>query len=434
MAVYHQMGHHSDNLLTEKFLNKFSGAILSPVNQDKSEIKNLIDRYRDNSLFTTIFDPQLYFPRTSKQKLKDWSYFPNDYDTIAADKDWWLDINKKLFTCVMDIKPDAVCSPIQVPRIYSDSYYEQSVIIADDLYNRLSPYNIEVIQSVLVNIAELTDTNKLMTIASLILANNTHQVYLLLFSATEPRREIDMVEELKGAMKLINILEKGKRNVIVGFSSSDIILWKIAGATSCATGKFWNLRRFTPSRWDDADEGGGQMAYWFEEGLMASIRASDLSRIVAKGGIISNASINNPYYQEIISKIQTPVPSDGQTPVPSDGQTPVPSDGQTPVPSDGQTPVPSDGQTPVPSDGQTPVPSKVKGPPPWVGLGWRQYLYWFADIEERLNTNQDDPLSLLRVAEKNWIVLEDNNILMEERRNNGNWLRQWQRAIVEYDK
>ena len=54
---------------------------------------------------------------------------------------------------------------------------------------------------------------------------------------------MDDTEALKGAMLLIHSLVSAGIHTIVGFCSSDIILWKTAGANSCATGKFFNLRK-----------------------------------------------------------------------------------------------------------------------------------------------------------------------------------------------
>ena len=39
---------------------------------------------------------------------------------------------------------------------------------------------------------------------------------------------------------------------------------------------------------------------------------------------------------------------------------------------------------------------------------------------------------LLRTAERTWETLEDRNILMEEQRNDGRWLRPWRIALAEY--
>lgn len=160
----------------------------------------------------------------------------------------------------------------------------------------------------------------------------------------------------------------GGQHVTVAFCSSDIILWKAAGATSCATGKFFNLRRFTLSRLlEDSSGGGGQLPYWFE--LLAFLRQSDLVR-VQWHGLISAASKSNPFCDQILTAIPT---------------------------------------------------NKA-----WVALGWRQFLYWFANAEYRIATDGVSPEDLLKVAADNWGAIEKAKppIFMEERANNGDWVRQ----------
>jgi hypothetical protein len=125
-------------------------------------------------------------------------------------------------------------------------------------------------------------------------------------------------------MRLIRALESSRLPVLVACSSSDVVLWKAAGATSCATGKFANLRRFTVGRFSDQDEGGRQVAYWFEEPLLAFIRASDLARVQPHG---MGQAGSNPAAQQILAQIAA-------------------------------------------------EPEKA-----WVALGWRQYMHWFADVE-----------------------------------------------------
>ena len=67
----------------------------------------------------------------------------------------------------------------------------------------------------------------------------------------------------------------------------------------------------------------------------------------------------------------------------------------------------------------------------WLGLSWRQYLYWFADFEHRFSQGEIDADRFLTDAEAVWDQLDDQSILMEERRNDGGWLRSWRRAILE---
>jgi hypothetical protein len=83
-------------------------------------------------------------------------------------------------------------------------------------------------------------------------------------------------------MKLIAALESSGQRVTVASCSSEMILWKAAGATNCATGKFFNLR-FTISRFEQPDSsGGGQLGYWFQEALLGFLRQSDLLRVNAQ--------------------------------------------------------------------------------------------------------------------------------------------------------
>jgi hypothetical protein len=176
---------------------------------------------------------------------------------------------------------------------------------------------------------------------------------------------------------LIAALRDAGMSVFVAFASSDVVLWKSAGAAHCGTGKFFNLRRFTRSRFDEPMEGGGQVPYWFEESLLAFVRASDLKRL-QPANMFSAASLHNPFANDILGAI---------------------------------------------SNGKA-----------WLGLAWRQYLFWFQDIQARIDAGNVNASTLVKLAEENWLRLGDARpeILMEEPFNNGMWLRQWRRALAEY--
>lgn len=60
------------------------------------------------------------------------------------------------------------------------------------------------------------------------------------------------------------------------------------------------------------------------------------------------------------------------------------------------------------------------------------FLFWFADVENRLETGTVDASRLLRTADGNWRTLDDADVLMEERRNDGGWIRPWRRALSEF--
>lgn len=380
MSVYHQMGHHSFNLLNEPELNQYSGAIVSPVNYSEEDIIRQVNSFSDNSNFKVIFDPQLYYPRSYRGQLPEWSYFPNDVDTADIQSEvWWHNVSDNLVNTCKRINPDLVCSPAFAPRTYTEDYYSLLVNIGDYFVDSLSNTKIKPVQSVIVGLNDLSVPSKALQIASIISRTKASEIYLVFESDIVPRRELKETEELKGAMKLIESLENSGLNVIVAYCSSEFILWKYVGATVCATGKFFNLRRFTSSRFEETSRGGGQLPYWFEESLIAFLRESDLIRL-KKANLIGEASYSNPFAVKILKQIEN-------------------------------------------------NPEKA-----WLRLSWRQYLYQFADLENRIHSGKIDINQLILDAEKKWIYLDKNNILMEELQNNGEWVRAWRRVLIEYKK
>jgi hypothetical protein len=144
-----------------------------------------------------------------------------------------------------------------------------------------------------------------------------------------------------------------------------------------ATGKFFNLRRFTSSRFDEPSGGGGQLPYWFEKNLMAYLREGDLIRLKNENMLHPDYQ-NNPFSLEILDQLE-----------------------------------------------ETPGMA-------WLGLSWKNYLYAFSEIEMSLTAEKIK--QLLINAENNWKDVEDKNILMEEPRNDGAWVRLWRIALNSFDK
>ncbi|HBH11966.1 MAG TPA: hypothetical protein DDX29_02420 [Clostridiales bacterium] len=268
-----------------------------------------------------------------------------------------------------------MCSPIINPRVFSNEYYSFIIDVGCEFYDHINPSGIKVYQTVMVNLPDLSEKTQVLSIASIISRTKASCLYLIFKSETPPRRELNETSEISGAMLLINTLEKSGIRVLVGFCSSDVVLWKEAGASNCASGKFFNLRRFTSSRWNpDEENGGGQLPYWFEESLMAFLREPDFIR-TQRAGILSEASQNNPYLMEINEKLGIGTP--------------------------------------------------------WLGLSWRQYLWWFQNIESRLSTKVVYAFDLLKTADMNWSIVDKQRIIFDERRNDGSWIRPWLRAITE---
>jgi hypothetical protein len=119
MTTYLQMGHHSENLLTDPGLRRFKGAILSPVNNVEAEIARQISGA--GSQLETVFDPQLYFPYSERGCLRRWAYFPTDVDTADFSSEaWWRAVVEKIAATCLVLRPTAACSPALVPRVHTN--------------------------------------------------------------------------------------------------------------------------------------------------------------------------------------------------------------------------------------------------------------------------------------------------------------------------
>jgi hypothetical protein len=377
MAVFHQIGNDSSKMLFEPELTDYRGAILSPVNYTPAETEPLVARARKElKRFAVWFDPQLYVPGSNRGVIRRWPYIPKDFDTAdVTQRAWWSSINDRVVAACRAFAPDAICSPAPLPKNFSNDYYSLCVSVANDLAPKAADAGMSMIQTLIVTGRDLTVENRPLEISSIASRTSAEWIYLLVNDDdTPPRRELSDSLELEGILRLVSALKAAELKVMVGYSSSDMVLWKAAGADSVASGKFFNLRRFNRSRFDAPPEGGGQVPYWFEESLMAFVREADLKRL-ERDNLIGGASLRNQVGKKILEQ-------------------------------------------------QGSDPGKA-----WVGLSWRQYLWWLADCEGRLEIGLEETDEILVAAEANWLLLPPKKILMEEPYNTGAWLGPWRAAL-----
>lgn len=385
MSVYFQMGHHSENLIGEQDLDEYKGIILSPINRSPDELTNDIGKFCDLGDYHIIFDPQLYFPHSERGKLNDHPYFPSDFETADLnDLSWWKKLTDKLSDYALKLCFSTIASPVFQPKVWRSDYYRLCADISNVLSSNLESDSFNVYTTVMADISELADLNKIMEIASIVSDTESDGYYIVFRSDMEPRRELSDESELFGMMSLVNELKQSGRPVLVSNCSSDMILYKVAGAADCATGKFFNLRRFTKSRYEEPKEGGGQLPYWFEHSLFTFLREADLLRLLNRGFehlIAANHSTN--YWSDKIIAHLSEKPKEA-----------------------------------------------------WLALSWRQYLSWFGKTEAELSQGDCAGIvkSWLKEADSNWADLEDDDLLFDERRNNGGWIRPWHQALVRFTK
>lgn len=264
MGSYLQMGHQTENLVGETDLDNFDGIVLSPLNRLPDELKIDIPTYRKVKNFDIVLDPQLYYPKTPKNKIREHPYFPSDFDSSDhSSLKWWEQINNNLMDYAIELGVNTVVSPVIDPSKCSIDYYQNVFDVFNHLYSKKQSTVSKIWAALIIDINDIVDDNFLMELASFFGMFNSDGFYIIFKSDIEPRREYSEEKQIKAMLKFINELKILNKEIMISFSSSDMILFKAAGASHCGTGKFFNLRRFTKSRFEEPSGGGGQLPYFF---------------------------------------------------------------------------------------------------------------------------------------------------------------------------
>ncbi|ABM40017.1 hypothetical protein [Polaromonas naphthalenivorans] len=378
MAAYLQQGHGSWGLLEEEDIGVYKGLVLSPVNDSPDGVRNGLARLKEKRKeLEVILDPQLYNPTIDKGRLNEWDYYSADFETADhSDASWWSARGREVVDNALQLGVDAVCSPALFPREFSDEYYQLIVEVADATCAYASKNNIETLLTAIICLKDLGNPARALQIASILSNTNCERIYLTFLSEDVQTREpLQDAAALPTAVHLVRLLSQHLR-VHVAFCAHDLVLWKFAGATDISTGKFFNLRRFSPGRWRDDDSTGRQVAYWNEGPLVTLLRDQEVLRLDREHWFDERSFTSNPAGEQILSILR------GGT-----GN-------------------------------------------PWQKLSWLQYLRW-AYNTDKLLSDAGKAEKALEHWDGKWGEIRAKRILFTDRFNNGDHVRIWLNAVRE---
>lgn len=380
MASYLQFGHDSWNLLDEQDVGSYSGLVLSPVNDGPTDVQVRLARMGERRReLEVILDPQMYNPAVDKGKMDQWAYFSADFATADhADAGWWSQRGREIVEQGAELGVDAVCSPALVPRAFTDDYYSLMVEVADATKRYADEHGMATLLTAIVSLRDLASPARAMAIASILSRSKCGRVYLTLLNEDVPPREpLRDGAGIPTAVHLVRLLA-GEMRVHVAFASHDLVLWKCAGATDISTGKFMNLRRFSPGRWQEDEPGGRQVAYWNEGTLLARLREADVALLLRHGWFEGRDMASNPAEARILEIIRSGAGT------------------------------------------------------PWLKQSWLQYLRWASNTEASLNGSRTAAEAALAAADQSWgDIVDRRRILFQDRFNNGDHVRAWLNAMRE---
>lgn len=378
MAAYLQLGHDSWNLADDADVGNYAGLVLSPVNDGPASVSDRLARLgaaRTN--LEVILDPQLYNPGADRGFLREWSYYPADFETADhSDPRWWATRGREVVADAANLGLQAVCTPAFLSRRYNDDYYRFIVDIGDETRAEADAAGLETLLTVIIPIRDLADPRRAYEIASIISGSDCDRAYLTFLVEDIAQREpIRDGTGLATAVHLIRLLSPQLR-IHVAFCAHDLVMWKFSGASDVSTGKFMNLRRFSPSRWQEDDTTGRINSYWNEGSLLTLLRDQDVVRLDRANWYDGETFADNPAAVRIMNSLRSG------------------------------------------SDEA------------WLKHSWRQYLRWVSSVEEQWR-NPDEAELALETSDRKWGDLERTRIQLLDRFNEGVHVRTWINAVRE---
>lgn len=372
MAVYHQMGHDSWNLVEERSLPSYKGLILSPVNSTPDEVVQHLASLDTRDAMEVVLDPQLYEPRSSRGKLVDWGHFSPEQDSVdPGSVNWWKKRNAAIVKAARDVGANSVASPSFVPKAFGDEYYELMLAIGDDFADKATAARTAALLTAIVPLRELGSEGAAMRLASVWSRSSLRRLYVIFHDELYPRTQRTDFQQIAGAIQFLNALRAAGVQTLVAFCGIDLVVWKAGRANDVATGKYFNLRRFDPARWGNDAKEGRVKQYWTDGGLLTWLREEDFRLLDSERLIDRALAAKNPYSVQILDLIDT-------------------------------------------GSGK-----------PWLGTSWRQYLHWFQDTEKSLEKAPSAAREMLDAADKQWAAVQQSGVLMIDRDNDGRWIRAW---------
>ena len=259
MANYLQLGHESWNLIEDPGIGSFAGVVLSPVNDSPDEIIVRLRKVRETQAhLEVILDSQLYNPATNRGQLSRWGYYSPDFETAdRGDLQWWKRRIPDVVAEALRVGATTICSPAPIEYRGTDDYFRFVVELADDTQAAASDAGLGCALTAIIPLESLQESRRALELASILSSSACERIYInfLAPERVQQREPFQNQAAIATAVHLVKLLSAEQR-VHVACTSHDVLLWLGAGAQDVSTGKYMNVRRFSPSRWMDEQPGG----------------------------------------------------------------------------------------------------------------------------------------------------------------------------------
>lgn len=377
MGNYLQLGHESWNLLDHPDVGTFAGVVLSPVNDGPTDICARLGKVLETrSDLDIILDSQLYNPATQRGRLPEWEYYSADFETAdRSDIRWWRRRIPEVVLEARRVNATTICSPAPIEARGTNDYFRFVVELGDEAAAAAADARLDCALTAVVPMDSLQDAKRALEVASILSSSGCDRIYLNFLPPDRVQQREPFLDQaaLATAVHLVRLLSAEHR-VHVACTSHDAVLWLGAGAHDVSTGKYMNVRRFSPGRWVDEQGRGRINAYWCDDKLLTLIRDQEVLRLDREGWFDGYDFSDNPTSEAILENLR------GQT-------------------------------------GEA-----------WLRLSWIQYMRWFANTVERV-TSAAAAQADLQASILAWREVQRLRILFIDAFNDGEHAVAWANAF-----
>lgn len=263
--------------LDKEFLKKdlASGVILTPrvhkpeqVERHSKEIRKLGGEL--------LFDPQFYLPRTRREKLLTHSYWDDlNFDTSTFDEG---NASKFCEDCVKHQRSLNV-SKVLLPGRYSNSVDDSWLEMHHNFAEKASSLDIDVpIYSTIALGPDVISSDE--AFSDIVDEVVNYPVDGIYFVFKHPNNNFLVEEELALYYLLNRFLDirLSKKDIILGYSNQQSLIFAVAGVKNIASGNFRNTRHFDPSIFDvQEDEMRKRATWYYDANTLSEFRIESMS-------------------------------------------------------------------------------------------------------------------------------------------------------------
>ncbi|WP_419307162.1 hypothetical protein J8402_11110 [Chromohalobacter israelensis] len=252
MDFYLQMG-HGMKAMTLELINKWGGgtAILSPRHMTLEQMKKASSEIHSTG-GKVLLDPQFYFPRTSDGKLKRHAFWPDSFSTFSFFNGGGIDT---LIDCLIDdyfsdLNLDSFIIPSLLCKEADNDWDAVNQIIINSVARRKNDIDTKKYFTLCLEEKLIRDEQKVHDLIDTVSGYDVDGFYIIP-EHPDNKYLVDDVQWLTNLLDLTAGLKLTNKEVIVGYSSHQMLLLSLAKIDGICAGSWLKTRIFPTADFDE---------------------------------------------------------------------------------------------------------------------------------------------------------------------------------------